>query len=150
VTRTLALLALCAAGCSDVFALSIANNGGDGSAGGGDMDTSMPGDDLGGGGTGGDGGGVTLPAACARLSCVPAMNEGDVQLDDNSGTISGCHAYKTLTITNTVRATQFLACADTINIGGAPAARSAARRAADTAAPAPIPGRAAAARPSAT
>ena len=117
-----ALLALCAAGCSDVFALSITATGGDGSVDVGDLGSTMGGDDLGdgGGGSGGDGGGmVTLPAACARLSCVPATNEGDVELDDNSGTVSGCHAYKTLTITNTVRASQFLACADTINIGGA-------------------------------
>jgi hypothetical protein len=124
VTYRWALLALCAAGCSDVFALSI-EGGADGPVDVGDLGSSMAGDDLaggGGGGTGGgggDGGGGVLPAACARLSCVPAMNEGDVQLDDNSGTISGCHAYKTLTITNTVRATQFLACAETINIGGA-------------------------------
>ncbi|HEX6839254.1 MAG TPA: hypothetical protein VF334_21905, partial [Polyangia bacterium] len=119
-----ALLALCAAGCSDVFALSIASTG-DGSSGIVDMDTSMGDVDLagdGGGGTGGGGGGdggtVNLPAACARLSCTPATNEGNVQLDDTSGVVSGCHAYDGLTITNTVRATQFLACANSIMIAG--------------------------------
>src|SRR5437879_675373 len=119
----MALLGLlcAAAGCSDIFALPL-NNDGDGPiGGGGDMDTSMGGDDLAGGGGsgGGDGGGMTnLPAACARLSCVPAMSEGNVQLDDTSGVVSGCHAYDHLTITNVVRATQFLACANTIMIGG--------------------------------
>lgn len=121
-----ALLALCAVGCSDIFALPLPN--GDSSASGGDMDTPTPGDvDLGGGGggTGGGGGGgdmggvvVNLPASCARLSCTPAMSEGDVQLDDTSGTVSGCHAYDHLVVTKTVRATQFSACANTINIGG--------------------------------
>ena len=115
-----ALLALCAAGCSDVFALSIAGNG-DGSP---TADLASPGGDLAGdggggsGGGGGDGGTVNLPAACARLSCTPASNEGDVGLDDHSGTVSGCHAYANLTITNTVKATQFLACADSIMIAG--------------------------------
>ena len=72
----------------------------------------------GGGNGGGDGGSVKLPAACVRLSCTPSMNEGNVQLDDTSGMVSGCHAYDQLTITNIVRATQFLACAHTIMIGG--------------------------------
>ncbi|MGZ3439189.1 MAG: hypothetical protein ACXVDD_06725 [Polyangia bacterium] len=121
--RQLALFGLlcAAAGCSDIFALPLANNGDGSIGGGGDMDTSMSGDDLaGGGGSGGGDGGsmINLPAACARLSCTPAMNEGNVQLDDTSGTVSGCHAYDHLTITNTVRATQFLACAQTIMIGG--------------------------------
>ena len=119
-----ALLALCAAGCSDVFALSLTGHG-DGAPGAGDLAAAGDpdlGDGGGGGGTGGGGGGdggtVTLPAACARLSCTPATNEGDVQLDDTSGTVSGCHAYDTLTITKIVHATQFLACANSIMIAG--------------------------------
>jgi hypothetical protein len=123
ILRSTALLAafLAVAGCSDIFALPL-NGSTDGFVDNGDLDTSMSGDDLagggGGGGGGGDGGSVNLPAACARLSCTPAMNEGDVQLDDHSPVMSGCHAYDTLTITNTVRATQYLVCAKTIMIGG--------------------------------
>jgi len=109
------LLALGAVGCNDVFALS---SSGDGSMGGGDM-TSGGGDLAGGGGSGGgDGGTVSLPASCSRLSCTPATNEGDVGLDDTSGVLSGCHAYRNLTISETVHVTQFAACAESIMIGG--------------------------------
>src|SRR5690242_10029403 len=58
-----------------------------------------------------------LPASCAQLGCVPTMNEGDVSLD--SGTVSGCHAYNTLTISGVVQVGKsdglgFAACADHI------------------------------------
>lgn len=63
-----------------------------------------------------------FPAACAKLLCTPAAFEGDV--DISSGTISGCHAYGTLTISQTVRVGRdpggtfgFAACAETIIIG---------------------------------
>jgi hypothetical protein len=62
-------------------------------------------------------GGVVLPAACAQLTCVPASMEGDVNLSGAS--VSGCHAYDRLTITGTVNATQFFACANSISIAGA-------------------------------
>jgi hypothetical protein len=122
VSRPLALLAALLSasggvGCSDVFALSGGN--GDAATGGGDMVATTGDVDLAGVGGGDGGSGTNLPAACARLSCTPATNEGDVDLDDKSGVVSGCHAYDHLTITNTVRATQFQACAQTIMIGGA-------------------------------
>lgn len=114
-------LAVCCAGCSDIFSLPLKGGGNHdlGSAGGEvDFAGAPPGSDLStGGGGGGGGGGPTLPAACARLSCQPTTNEGDVSLSDGT-TVSGCHAYHTLTISYNVKATQFVACADTIDIGG--------------------------------
>ncbi len=108
------LAALCAVGCSDVFALQAA--GGDGATGGGgDLATPSGGGDL---GSGGDGSSVTLPVSCSRLSCTPTANEGDVGLDNTSGVVSGCHAYRNLTISDTVHATQLAVCADSIMIGG--------------------------------
>ncbi|HEY2749612.1 MAG TPA: hypothetical protein VGL86_33560, partial [Polyangia bacterium] len=115
--RAVLLAALCAGavGCSDVFALQ-AGGGDGGTGGGGDLSLPAGGDDLGGGG--GDGPAINLPTTCSRLACTPTVNEGDVGLDDNSGVVSGCHAYRNLTISNTVRVTQFAACADSIMIGG--------------------------------
>lgn len=119
---SLALTSLLLAACTDVFQVPLPpDQGVDLSGGEGDSGadlTGSAGDDA--FGMGGDGG-TTLPASCALLPCSPAMNEGDVDL--SSGSVSGCHAYNTLTITQTVRATRtgtmgFLACANTIVIGG--------------------------------
>ncbi len=99
--HALCALALLAAGCTDVFLLP--TDGGEtfGDLAGRDFSGS---DDLLDGGSGGDGDGsmLALPAACARLPCVPALNEGDVTLDN--GPLTGCHAYHTLTITQVVQA----------------------------------------------
>ena len=125
--RTVALLALCAAGCSDVFTLPLGAHD-DGSPGGDDLAGGGGGSGGGAGSGGGGGGGSTstdmainpnLPAACARLSCVPATMEGDVTLSGGTPTMSGCHAYDRLTIMQTVKATQYFVCANNIVIGGA-------------------------------
>jgi hypothetical protein len=117
--RSLALVLLCA-GCSDIFALPINGGSGRDFAGappGSDLSDVPPSDDMSGGGGGGGGGSAMLPASCARLSCSPTVNEGDVSLTDGT-TISGCHAYDHLTISYTVKTTQFVACANVIDIGG--------------------------------
>ena len=80
------------------------------------VDGDNPGDDL----AGVDGIISQLPASCAQLGCVPTVNEGDVNLD--SGDISGCHAYGTLTISGVVTVAKsdglgFAACADHIIVG---------------------------------
>jgi hypothetical protein len=64
--------------------------------------------------------GALLPASCALIGCTPTVNEGDVDLAD---TISGCHAYGTLTINGVVQVSPsdglgFAACADHIIVGG--------------------------------
>jgi len=120
------LLALGAVGCSDVFALQAGGRDGMG----GSDDLGLGGDDLGSDADGGDGGFGPLPASCARLSCVPALNEGDVSLDNKSPVMSGCHAYRNLTITDTVHATQLAVCADSIMIGAGTLDASAAGSAA--------------------
>jgi hypothetical protein len=124
------------AGCTDIFTLPIGGGPPQTDGGAGAIDLSDPvvdaalldgGDDA---GVGLDGGGLdggnSLPASCALLDCVPAMNEGAQFLP--GGEISGCHAYTTLTIAAiaSVRARRdpvtnrgFAACADTISIGGA-------------------------------
>ncbi|HZS40691.1 MAG TPA: hypothetical protein VFF06_27850 [Polyangia bacterium] len=124
-SRALALAAVCAGGCTDVFLLPYDGGNlpfGDGAA-NRDGTVIVDGD----GAIVGDGGGgmdapLALPASCTRLACVPAMNEGDVTLSD--GTQSGCHAYGKLTIdlpgifVGSSGALGFAACADTIVING--------------------------------
>jgi hypothetical protein len=99
--------------------------GGDDEAGGTD-DLRLAGDDaLDASATildGGDGP-IALPAACTtfNFACVPTVNEGDQDLT-NTGDISGCHAYHTLTLGQTTVARDanrgFFACADIIVIKG--------------------------------
>ena len=121
-----AIAALALAGCTDVFVLPL---GAPDQAVGDAVDLSASDDgdqmlDGGGGSEGGGDGPAALPASCARLPCVPARNEGDVALTD--GTVSGCHAYNTLSIgaLSTVKVGRdasgvgFAACADLIFIGG--------------------------------
>jgi len=97
------------------------------------LDGATPGDALSGGDLAGldggnprfdlaglEAGALMLPASCALIGCTPAVNEGDVDLSD---TISGCHAYGTLTINGVVQVAQsdglgFAACADHIIVGG--------------------------------
>ena len=58
-----------------------------------------------------------LAAACARLSCTPTVDEGDLDLD--SGTLSGCHAYRTVSLTGNVTVDKSLVmCAEKISITG--------------------------------
>ncbi len=105
-------------GCDDVFVLQ--GNGrdlsgldgdvwpwaGDGGTDGGDLA------DLAGDLTGG-----SLAAACARLSCTPSVDEGNLDLD--SGMLSGCHAYRTVTLTGRVSVDKSLVlCAEKISITG--------------------------------
>ena len=111
-SRRWTLLLLACAGCSDVFSLPLA---------GGDMGHGIATDhDMGGvvsdGGVTLVDGGPVLPASCAKLDCTPATMEGDVTLA--SGNVSGCHAYDRLTITVSVAASQYFACANTIYIAG--------------------------------
>jgi hypothetical protein len=121
------LLAVClvAAGCTDVFQLPF-----DGGANGDGIITVADGADLAGADfagedlAGADFASGVLPASCARLPCVPAVNEGDVTLQGDSP-VTGCHAYGTLTISQVQRAqgdeasnTGFSACADTIVVSG--------------------------------
>ena len=123
--RSWALSILCVgfcAGCSDIFALPYGGSDLGHGDGGFTIGGDLSGDDGDLGGTVGDGGvtlvdgGPILAAACAKLPCIPASDEGDVNLSGAS--VSGCHAYDRLTITATVNATQFFACANSISIAG--------------------------------
>jgi hypothetical protein len=95
----------------------------------GGLDGAAADGDSDGGGDGGNAGGdlaapdgmlLPLPDSCAQLGCIPAGNEGDVDLSNES--ISGCHAYDTLTISGLVTVDQsngqgFAACANHIIVG---------------------------------
>jgi len=124
------LCVVACAGCIDVFALPIdgrdLSHGGDGPVSDGFSGGDAGNDDGGADDAGvdaGDDASVTLPASCAKLVCTPVANEGDVSLD--SGTVSGCHAYRKLTIGGPAvkigrdpAGFGFAACADTIIVSG--------------------------------
>jgi hypothetical protein len=57
-----------------------------------------------------------LPSSCRLLSCSPSADEGDVTVA--SGTLTGCHAYDKLIVSNNVRFDTFTACALSIEIDG--------------------------------
>jgi hypothetical protein len=124
--RWLTLFCFACAGCVDIFALplderdgaQLGDGGGSGDGGGngdGSIDTDMNGMPT--------DGPLMLPPSCMLLGCAPTLNEGDVTIDD--GDISGCHAYRKLTIGGPQVKIKhdglghgFSACADTIMITG--------------------------------
>jgi hypothetical protein len=124
--RVLALAGLFTAGCVDTFALPlfVGRDLGDGFIlGDGDAPDFNPDTDGGALDLTADVDPLVLPASCAKLPCVPTRNEGDVA--ETSGSISGCHAYRVLTIGGAQLKVKkdpsgigYAACAELIIIGG--------------------------------
>lgn len=119
VRLALTAMLLLAAGCDDLFVLNanhrdlngpLFGDGGDGDGMVANADGDAGGVDL-----GGDLG--TLPAACARLSCAPTVDEGNLDLD--TGTLGGCHAYRNVILTGNITVSKSLAlCAEKISVTG--------------------------------